>query len=354
MWLPVRRGEVHLVWNFQIDTTDRQHHYDMTVDAADGQVWTRFDWTASDSYRVYPRPARAPTTRRRLPPADGRTLVGQPRQRRRLALRLARHQRRRRRRVHHHPGQQRPRLHGRRRQQRARRRLQPERRRRRSTSTSRSTSTQAPSTYRPAAVTNLFYWNNIIHDVQYQYGFDEAAGNFQVNNYGRGGARQRQRPGRGPGRQRHQQRQLRHAPRRAAARACRCTSGRRPTPDRDGDLDNGIIIHEYGHGISNRLVGGPSNVSCLDQHAAGRERALSDWWALAYTAKAGDTGPQRPRHRHLRAEPAHDRRGHPHAALQHRPRRQHLDLRLASAARPSRTAWAPCGRRRPGRSTGRW
>ena len=46
---------------------------------------------------------------------------------------------------------------------------------------------QAPSTYRPAAVTNLFYWNNIIHDVQYQYGFDEAAGNFQINNYGRGG-----------------------------------------------------------------------------------------------------------------------------------------------------------------------
>src|SRR5690606_35354772 len=47
--------------------------------------------------------------------------------------------------------------------------------------------TQDPSTYRPAAVTNLFYWNNIIHDVMYQYGFDEPAGNFQVNNYGNGG-----------------------------------------------------------------------------------------------------------------------------------------------------------------------
>ena len=23
-------------------------------------------------------------------------------------------------------------------------------------------------------MTNLFYWNNFIHDVQYQYGFDEA------------------------------------------------------------------------------------------------------------------------------------------------------------------------------------
>ena len=44
-----------------------------------------------------------------------------------------------------------------------------------------------PPTYRPAAVTNLFYWNNIIHDVTHGYGFDEASGNFQVNNYGHGG-----------------------------------------------------------------------------------------------------------------------------------------------------------------------
>ncbi|MCW3816387.1 M36 family metallopeptidase [Micromonospora sp. DR5-3] len=42
--------------------------------------------------------------------------------------------------------------------------------------------------YRDAATANLFYWNNIIHDVTYQYGFDEASGNFQANNYGRGGA----------------------------------------------------------------------------------------------------------------------------------------------------------------------
>ncbi len=39
-----------------------------------------------------------------------------------------------------------------------------------------------------AAITNLFYWTNIIHDVTYQYGFDEASGNFQQNNYGNGGA----------------------------------------------------------------------------------------------------------------------------------------------------------------------
>jgi len=37
------------------------------------------------------------------------------------------------------------------------------------------------------AITNLFYWNNIMHDLSYQYGFDEKSGNFQQNNIGRGG-----------------------------------------------------------------------------------------------------------------------------------------------------------------------
>jgi hypothetical protein len=42
-----------------------------------------------------------------------------------------------------------------------------------------------PVTYRDAAITNLFYWNNIMHDVWYQYGFDEASGNFQYDNFDR-------------------------------------------------------------------------------------------------------------------------------------------------------------------------
>ncbi len=36
-------------------------------------------------------------------------------------------------------------------------------------------------------ITNLFYWNNVIHDLSYIYGFDEPSGNFQANNQGRGG-----------------------------------------------------------------------------------------------------------------------------------------------------------------------
>jgi hypothetical protein len=36
-------------------------------------------------------------------------------------------------------------------------------------------------------VQNLFYLNNVIHDILYRHGFDEAAGNFQVDNFGKGG-----------------------------------------------------------------------------------------------------------------------------------------------------------------------
>lgn len=44
-----------------------------------------------------------------------------------------------------------------------------------------------PEQYKEASVVNLFYWINYLHDFSYQFGFDEASGNFQRNNYGRGG-----------------------------------------------------------------------------------------------------------------------------------------------------------------------
>jgi extracellular elastinolytic metalloproteinase len=49
--------------------------------------------------------------------------------------------------------------------------------------------TQSPATVsnRNVAVQNLFYMNNFVHDVLYRHGFTEAAGNFQTNNFGKGG-----------------------------------------------------------------------------------------------------------------------------------------------------------------------
>lgn len=45
-----------------------------------------------------------------------------------------------------------------------------------------------PDQMTPASVTNLFYTNNMMHDITYHYGFDESAGNYQENTYGNGGA----------------------------------------------------------------------------------------------------------------------------------------------------------------------
>jgi extracellular elastinolytic metalloproteinase len=45
-----------------------------------------------------------------------------------------------------------------------------------------------PQTYFDSSVTNLFYWNNVIHDVMAGYGFTEPFGNFQVTNYSGTGA----------------------------------------------------------------------------------------------------------------------------------------------------------------------
>lgn len=45
----------------------------------------------------------------------------------------------------------------------------------------------ANDTQKQAAVTNLFYTINYLHDVFYNAGFDEASGNAQLKNYGRGG-----------------------------------------------------------------------------------------------------------------------------------------------------------------------
>lgn len=40
---------------------------------------------------------------------------------------------------------------------------------------------------RSSAVTNLFYANNMVHDIMYKFGFTESSRNFQTNNFGKGG-----------------------------------------------------------------------------------------------------------------------------------------------------------------------
>ncbi|MGB0384896.1 MAG: M36 family metallopeptidase [Ardenticatenaceae bacterium] len=142
----------------------------------------------------------------------------------------------------------------------------------------------SPDTYEPAAISNLFYWNNIIHDLWYEHGFDEASGNFQENNYGNAGSGS----------------DSVNAEAQDGSGTCNANmatppDGDNPTMqmytcgDRDGDLDNGVIAHEYWHGISIRLTGGPGNSSCLDNMEQGGE-GWSDWGGLMMTMQPGDTG----------------------------------------------------------------
>lgn len=148
--------------------------------------------------------------------------------------------------------------------------------------------TQAPSTYRPAAVTNLFYWNNFIHDFAYAYGFDELSGNFQENNYGNGGAgsdyvQAEAQDGSGTNNANFA------TPNDGSNPRMQMYIGTNPNPDVDGDLDNGVIAHEYAHGISNRFTGGPNNSGCLSNQEQMGE-GWSDWYALMTTLEPGDQG----------------------------------------------------------------
>jgi hypothetical protein len=57
----------------------------------------------------------------------------------------------------------------------------------------------------------------------------------------------------------------------------------------DSDLDNGVITHEYGHGVSNRLTGGPNNSNCLTNQEQSGE-GWSDFFALAFTTREWHNG----------------------------------------------------------------
>lgn len=146
---------------------------------------------------------------------------------------------------------------------------------------------QDPAAYRDASVTNLFYLNNRIHDVLYHYGFDEASGNFQVHNHGRGGV------GGDPVRA-----EVQDGSRLNNANFATPPDGQPPrmqmyvwdyaSPARDSSLDAGIVVHEYAHGVSNRLTGGAAAPGCLENDEQAGE-GWSDFFAYTLTTPPGTT-----------------------------------------------------------------
>ena len=129
-------------------------------------------------------------------------------------------------------------------------------------------------------ITNLFYWNNVIHDIMYIYGFTEAAANFQADNLGRGGL--------GNDHVNAEAQDIGGTNNANFSTPADGGSGRMQmylwnggTPNRDGDVDNGIVVHEYGHGISNRLTGG-GTAGCLG-NAEQMGEGWSDYYGLMFT-----------------------------------------------------------------------
>ncbi|MGC5221219.1 M36 family metallopeptidase [Micromonospora sp. DT81.3] len=149
---------------------------------------------------------------------------------------------------------------------------------------------------RDAIITQLFYYTNVLHDWLYTHGFDEASGNFQVDNFGNGGSggdavlaeaqdgwdmgcvNQMGTPDDPSD----------DVPIRCLNNANFGTPGDGASPRmqmymwaepdrpfRDGDMDGDVIAHEYGHGVSSRLVGGGT----LGYDGGDQRGALGEGWS---------------------------------------------------------------------------
>jgi hypothetical protein len=130
-------------------------------------------------------------------------------------------------------------------------------------------------------ITQLFFTANAWHDAVHALGFDEAAGNFQVDNFGRGG--------------------MAGDPMHAAAQwgaLFNATSNANisvtpdglpptmrtyiwfnPFPPRDSGLDNEIVIHELTHGMTNRILGDAAGLQWGP--GLGMGEGWSDFYALS-------------------------------------------------------------------------
>lgn len=147
----------------------------------------------------------------------------------------------------------------------------------------------ANDTQRAAAVLQQFYVINYLHDWFYRAGFDEAAGNAQLSNYGRGGLENDSIKAQGQD----------YAGTNNANMATPADGGRPRMrmyifnappvggPNRDGTVDTGIIAHEWGHYISNRLIGNASGLS--NQQGDGMGEGWGDFHGLLLLVKEEDS-----------------------------------------------------------------
>lgn len=139
-----------------------------------------------------------------------------------------------------------------------------------------------------AAITNAFYWTNISHDILYQYGFDEASGNFQINNYGNGGSGNDS-----------VLVEIQDSSNTCNANFLTLQDGIAPRMqiftciDIDIAYDNIILVHEYAHGLTIRLTGGSNNFFSL-VNAEQMGEGWSDYYAIMLTMNNSNFNSPRP------------------------------------------------------------
>jgi hypothetical protein len=141
---------------------------------------------------------------------------------------------------------------------------------------------QNASLFKAASVANAFFLANDFHDRTYLLGFTEAAGNFQNDNFGKGGVQADAvnvdaQDGGGTNN----------------ANFATPPDGQKPRmqmflftitggPTEDGDFDPTVIYHENTHGLSNRLVGGGSTVCLRALQSGGMGEGWSDFMAATF------------------------------------------------------------------------
>ncbi|KAK0437435.1 metalloprotease [Desarmillaria tabescens] len=127
-----------------------------------------------------------------------------------------------------------------------------------------------------AARTNAFYIINKVHDFTYKYGWTESAYNFQLDNFGKGGAEgdRVQMSVQDPSG--FNNANFLTLPD-GQNGTCRMYIFTLTTPRRDGDFQNDIIVHEFTHGLTNRMTGG-GTARCLQ---ITESRGLGEGWSDA-------------------------------------------------------------------------
>ncbi|KAK0201228.1 Fungalysin metallopeptidase-domain-containing protein [Desarmillaria ectypa] len=126
-----------------------------------------------------------------------------------------------------------------------------------------------------AVRTNAFYVINKVHDFVYKYGWTEASYNFQTDNFGKGGAQGDRvlmsvQDSSGTNNANFA------TPPDGQSGTCRMYIWTLTTPNRDGAVQNDIVVHEFTHGITNRLTGGGTGWCLQTTEASGMGEGWSD------------------------------------------------------------------------------